>query len=237
MTAMLLVLVSGLSAVVLAAAQENAPAPRTVRDDAGRAYTALDGRLSVPESRARPDGRRIELAYVRVQSPAPEPGVPIVFLNGGPGQPATPVADDPGDLGSGEAARVRKEASLIGRGLPAEVATERHDPAVPLGWEGATEARLGGCRRGDVVPLLLARVAAIEPGGVGHADRDLALLRRIVAEPGELPLRGPGRSRLNAEQGVQPIIHGRHRPPRAPLDLLPCRPDLRAGRRARKDCQ
>ena len=92
-------LVSGVLALVLAAAQENAPAPRTVRDDAGHEYTALDGRLSVPESRARPDGRRIELAYVRVRSPAPEPGVPIVFLNGGPSQPATPVADDPGELG------------------------------------------------------------------------------------------------------------------------------------------
>jgi pimeloyl-ACP methyl ester carboxylesterase len=41
--------------------------------------------LQVPESRARPDGRQITLAYVRLRGPAALSGPPIVYLAGGPG--------------------------------------------------------------------------------------------------------------------------------------------------------
>jgi pimeloyl-ACP methyl ester carboxylesterase len=78
--------------------QQPAPAARSVHDASGHEYAVLDGRLRVPENRAKPAGRTIELAYARVRSPAAEPGPPLVFLNGGPGQPATPIADDPATL-------------------------------------------------------------------------------------------------------------------------------------------
>jgi len=42
-------------------------------------------RLSVLEDRAKPAGRRIELAYVVLKSTAKQPGSPIVYLDGGPG--------------------------------------------------------------------------------------------------------------------------------------------------------
>lgn len=51
------------------------------------------GFLTVPENRSRPDGRTVKLAVARVKaaSPDPEPD-PLVYLTGGPGGPATAVA-------------------------------------------------------------------------------------------------------------------------------------------------
>jgi pimeloyl-ACP methyl ester carboxylesterase len=43
------------------------------------------GRLRVPENRAKPGGRMIELAFIRFRSTAEVPGPPIVWLAGGPG--------------------------------------------------------------------------------------------------------------------------------------------------------
>jgi pimeloyl-ACP methyl ester carboxylesterase len=44
------------------------------------------GFLSVPENRARPDGRMIKLAVARVKAQSPDPGRdPLVYLTGGPG--------------------------------------------------------------------------------------------------------------------------------------------------------
>ncbi len=91
----------GLAAALAADAGATQSAqPRTVRDAGGREFAAFDGRVRVPENRAKPGAATIELAYVRVRSPAAEPGAPLIFLNGGPGQPATPVADDPAALGT-----------------------------------------------------------------------------------------------------------------------------------------
>jgi len=42
-------------------------------------------RLTVLEDRSKPDGRRIELAYVVLKSTAARPGSPVVYLDGGPG--------------------------------------------------------------------------------------------------------------------------------------------------------
>jgi len=54
---------------------------------------ALCGTLEVPENRAEPDGRTIELAWAVVEARAgtPEPD-PVFFLAGGPGQSARDVA-------------------------------------------------------------------------------------------------------------------------------------------------
>ncbi|MGE0554385.1 MAG: hypothetical protein AB7R55_13235, partial [Gemmatimonadales bacterium] len=43
------------------------------------------GFLSVPESRASPGSRTIELAVLRRPSTGERPGPPIVYLSGGPG--------------------------------------------------------------------------------------------------------------------------------------------------------
>lgn len=51
----------------------------------GETVSAELGKLRVPEKRAKPDGRQIELAFVRFASTAEEPGPPIVYLAGGPG--------------------------------------------------------------------------------------------------------------------------------------------------------
>jgi pimeloyl-ACP methyl ester carboxylesterase len=42
-------------------------------------------KLTVLENRAKPDGRKIELAYAVLKSTAAKPGSPIVYLDGGPG--------------------------------------------------------------------------------------------------------------------------------------------------------
>ncbi len=46
---------------------------------------AKRGTITVPESRSRPDGRTIDLAFVRFRSTSRKPGSPIVYLAGGPG--------------------------------------------------------------------------------------------------------------------------------------------------------
>ncbi|OLE52239.1 MAG: hypothetical protein AUG51_19105 [Acidobacteria bacterium 13_1_20CM_3_53_8] len=43
------------------------------------------GRLYVPENRNNPRSRLIELAFIRFKSTSPNPGAPIIYLAGGPG--------------------------------------------------------------------------------------------------------------------------------------------------------
>src|SRR4029453_209743 len=43
------------------------------------------GRLVVKENRNNPNSNLIELAFVRLKSTAQQPGVPTVYLDGGPG--------------------------------------------------------------------------------------------------------------------------------------------------------
>ena len=76
-----------------------APAPELhaleLRATDGTVVRAERGRLEVPERRANPETRRIELAFLRLCSPAERPLAPVVFLAGGPGGAATPGADEP----------------------------------------------------------------------------------------------------------------------------------------------
>ena len=53
------------------------------------------GRLTVPENRRAPESRSIELSFVRFRSTAAQPGPPIVFLSGGPGNSGTRQAGSP----------------------------------------------------------------------------------------------------------------------------------------------
>lgn len=50
------------------------------------------GRFTVPENRAKPGGKTLELAFVRFKSTAANPGPPIVYLAGGPGGSGTDAA-------------------------------------------------------------------------------------------------------------------------------------------------
>jgi len=54
------------------------------------------GRLTVLENHQKPDGRVIELAFVRLKSTSDHPGPPVVYLEGGPGGDPIASAADPG---------------------------------------------------------------------------------------------------------------------------------------------
>jgi pimeloyl-ACP methyl ester carboxylesterase/predicted DCC family thiol-disulfide oxidoreductase YuxK len=67
------------------------PAPFRARD--GRVVAGAErGVLSVPMGRARVDGARLDLAFVRLPASGPRPGPPTVFLTGGPGLSAIRAA-------------------------------------------------------------------------------------------------------------------------------------------------
>lgn len=66
--------------------------PTTFTSSDGRAVAAEVGRFRVPENRDRPDGRTIELAFVRFPTTSATPGPPIVYLAGGPGGAGTDAA-------------------------------------------------------------------------------------------------------------------------------------------------
>jgi pimeloyl-ACP methyl ester carboxylesterase/catechol 2,3-dioxygenase-like lactoylglutathione lyase family enzyme len=78
-----------------AAAKEASPlrleATLITADDGSR-FDAELGRLTVSENRSRPEGRKIELAFLRIKSTAHKPGAPIVYLAGGPGGSGTAAA-------------------------------------------------------------------------------------------------------------------------------------------------
>src|SRR5262245_21438052 len=69
--------------------------PFVAKTSDGREVRAERGRLVVPEDWRRADARKIELAFVRLLSPAKEPAPPVLYLHGGPGGSATGTGRDP----------------------------------------------------------------------------------------------------------------------------------------------
>jgi pimeloyl-ACP methyl ester carboxylesterase len=63
---------------------------------AGDTVTADSARITVPESRAKPTGRSIQIAVMRIRSTSATPRSPIVYLAGGPG--AAGISGARGDL-------------------------------------------------------------------------------------------------------------------------------------------
>lgn len=59
--------------------------PYTFETADGQAVEAELGHITVPENRRTPNGRSIELAFVRFAGTSETPGAPIVYLAGGPG--------------------------------------------------------------------------------------------------------------------------------------------------------
>ena len=72
-------------------AQATAPAyklrlaPYTTEGADGQPLVGELGHFTVPENRTRPNGTQIELAFVRFRTTNSSPGVPLVYLVGGPG--------------------------------------------------------------------------------------------------------------------------------------------------------
>ena len=69
--------------------------PYTLTTYDGQSHPAELGHLWVPENRRNNSGRLIQLAFVRLKSPAANPGSPIVYLAGGPGIPGIVMARVP----------------------------------------------------------------------------------------------------------------------------------------------
>lgn len=61
----------------------------------GVARSVDRGSLSVPEDRAKPNGPRVHLGFVRMRATGTPTGAPLVFLAGGPGVPASFMARVP----------------------------------------------------------------------------------------------------------------------------------------------
>lgn len=61
----------------------------------GDSVTAWRGVFEVPENRADPDSRQIEIGYVCFRATTDTPGAPVVYLAGGPGGSGTGTAQGP----------------------------------------------------------------------------------------------------------------------------------------------
>lgn len=84
------VLMISVSLLEISARAQQRPAdlktePFTFRTLDKREIPAELGRFTVPEKRSNPNGKTIQLAYVRLKSTALKPGPPLVILAGGPG--------------------------------------------------------------------------------------------------------------------------------------------------------
>lgn len=78
----LVILTAAFAAPMHAAAGDQA---FTFESASGEKVEALRGTFTVPENRAHPDGRQLEVHYVRFPATGTNPDAPIVYLSGGPG--------------------------------------------------------------------------------------------------------------------------------------------------------
>lgn len=110
----------------------------------GSDLAAERGTFTVPEDRHDPHSRRIEIGFVRLRSTNPHPGVPIVYLAGGPGGSGVATARGPRQPIFLALRQVADVIALDQRGtgfsnhIPSCTAEQRLDPALVL-----SEATLG----------------------------------------------------------------------------------------------
>src|SRR6185312_617636 len=81
-----LVLVCRLTAILLAVKMPGSDAVRFEPyryDYQGQHVKAELGRFMVPEQYDHPSGRKITLAFLRLKSTSPHPGLPVIYLAGG----------------------------------------------------------------------------------------------------------------------------------------------------------
>lgn len=79
------VLLSALAGCASAPAKPADETPYRFEARSGETVEAFRGVFTVPENRAAPSGRRIDIHYVRFPATGANPGAPVVYLAGGPG--------------------------------------------------------------------------------------------------------------------------------------------------------
>ncbi len=123
----------------LAAPPADAPGirwePYVVKDRSGAEQTWNLGHLKVPQNRHDPDSGTIDLAFLRLESTSAHPGFPIVFLEGGPGQAATPMVRSERAIESLAPLRAIADVILLdqrGTGLSSPLLACRAEAPAPL---------------------------------------------------------------------------------------------------------
>jgi pimeloyl-ACP methyl ester carboxylesterase len=143
------------------------------------------GYLTVPENRSRPEGRAIEVAFIRLPSTGDRPSPPLVFLAGGPGQPATPMVRSARGEASLAPLRALGDVILLdqrGVGLSRpSLACERTGAVHPEVFLG-TEAAARDLREGFAVCVGELRARGIELSAYNTRESadDLEDLRRAL---------------------------------------------------------
>ena len=68
---------------------------KSFKSESGIIVEAQVGSLTVPENRDNPDAEDISVHFIQLKSTNPSPQVPLIYLEGGPGQSCTWQADNP----------------------------------------------------------------------------------------------------------------------------------------------
>jgi pimeloyl-ACP methyl ester carboxylesterase len=203
----------------------------------GSAETVRCGRLSVPEDRAKPDGRRIDLRVIVIPAIKPDPAMaPLYDLAGGPGLPAAAAADF--YLTMGQAYRQARDVVLVdqrGTGASAPLncpelagtGTTYPDAAVRACRDRlAKQANLSRYTTADTVADLQAVRAAL-----GHEKVDLfgisygtrLALAWIAAEPDAV--RSAVLVGTVTEDARPPLWHAKHAQDTLDAVFADCRTD------------
>ena len=153
----------------------------------GTDLAAERGTFTVPEDRRDPRSRRIEIGFVRFKSTNPTPGVPIVYLAGGPGGSGVATARGPRQPIFLALRQVADVIALDQRGIglsnhiPPCTAKQKLDPAKVL-----NEATLTAYYRDTLAECVAGwRSAGVAVNGyttVQNAE-DLEDLRRALGVP------------------------------------------------------
>ena len=69
--------------------------PQSFKSESGTVVEAIGGSLRVPENRTNPNSENISIHFIQLKSTNPTSDVPLIYLEGGPGQACTWQADDP----------------------------------------------------------------------------------------------------------------------------------------------
>lgn len=103
--------------------------PRVFAMAAGDSVAGEEGWLAVPEVRGRAGTRLIDVHFVRVRGTAADPGPPLVYLAGGPGNLGTGAARSPDALEAWRGALERMDLIMVDqRGT--------RDAALRWSWDG-----------------------------------------------------------------------------------------------------